>query len=128
MRQALIIDDSDFIRKTIELILRKKGIASFQAVEGSEALELLSGFLPDIIITDYNMPEMDGLSFLKRLRELPACGRIPVIMVSTTRNPEIIARARNLGALWLSKPFRTPQLLAAIEQLTPVYSAARAAD
>lgn len=111
MKRALIIDDSDFIRRTVAGILGKNEFETFQAAEGAEALEKLATARPDIIVCDFNMPEMDGLTFLGQLREMPEHAELPVIMLSTETRSVVKSAAELSGAHWLSKPFKSEELL-----------------
>ena len=120
--RALIIDDSAVMRKVIERSLRQAGIEQLdvlQAGNGAEALELLRTAPPlDLILSDINMPGMDGLAFLEgRTAENLAPG-IPVIMVTTEASEPLVLRALAAGARgYLCKPFTSDQIKARITPL-----------
>ncbi len=114
-KHALIIDDSDFIRKTVAGVLQKAGFETHEAAEGAEALELLGTITPDIVVCDFNMPEMDGLTFLGRLREIEAFLELPVIMLSTETRAVVQSAAELSGAHWISKPFKPDELLKIVD-------------
>ena len=113
--RALIVDDSAVMRKVIERSLRQAGIELtdvLQAGNGAEALALLREAPPlDIILSDINMPEMDGLAFLEgRSRENLAAGT-PVVMITTEASQPLVLRALAAGARgYLCKPFTSEQI------------------
>lgn len=111
MQQALIIDDSEFIRKTVSGVLLRAGFETHQAADGTEALKILETVIPDVIICDFNMPGMDGLTFLGRLREIEKFIELPVIMLSTETRKVVQSAAELAGAHWLCKPFLPAELM-----------------
>lgn len=108
-KNVLLVDDSSTMRKIIGRSLRQAGIDFdniFEAGDGLEALELLEKEHVDIVLSDINMPNMDGISFLREKAERDAIKGIPVLMISTETGEDIIGEAKSLGAVGaIKKPF-----------------------
>jgi two-component system chemotaxis response regulator CheY len=114
----LTVDDSATIRRMLECTLAGAGYTVVQADDGEAGLEVLSRQTPDVIITDINMPRLDGFGFLERVREQAQFRRTPVLMLTTESDAERRARARALGATgWIVKPFDPRKLLDAIRRV-----------
>jgi len=113
----MIVDDSAMIRMQVKRALSGAGFDVVQALDGRDAAEqIASGAQPSLIVCDVNMPRMNGLEFLEHLRDA-GCD-VPVIMLTTEGQPDMIRRARLLGAKgWLVKPFRPDLLLAAATKM-----------
>ncbi len=107
MKQILVIDDSMAIRKAIRRILEPMGFAVTEAPDGAEALQVCLGVTKlDAVLCDIDMPVMDGLTFLERLRASAGVNQPPVIMCTTHNTFEKIQRALELGANeYIMKPF-----------------------
>ena len=105
--QALIIDDSRTMRMIIGRIIRELGFEITEAGDGLEALKRLEeGCMPDLLLVDWNMPEMDGYEFVKALRENPAYDTAKVVMVTTESELGQISKALDAGANeYVMKPF-----------------------
>ena len=105
-RTCLIVDDSRIIRKVARRIVESLGFEVDEAADGSEALAFCSGVMPEVILLDWSMPVMDGLTFLRRLRELPG-GEAPKVLFCTIETrAERIAEALSAGADdYVMKPF-----------------------
>ena len=105
-RTCLIVDDSRIIRKVARRIVEDLGFEVDEAADGVEALTYCMGAMPHVVLLDWQMPVMDGLSFLRRLRELPG-GRAPKVLFCTIETaPERIAEALSAGADdYVMKPF-----------------------
>ena len=112
MAKILVVDDEAGIR---EMLADALGIAGFEclvALDGFEAVKMLREEPVDLIITDINMPNMDGLTFIRSLRELPAYQQVPILMLTTESSPEMKNKGREAGANgWLVKPFDPKRLL-----------------
>ena len=106
VRTCLIVDDSRIIRKVARRIVEGLGFEVDEAADGAEALIYCNSLLPDVVLLDWNMPVMDGLTFIRRLRELPG-GRAPKVLFCTIETqPERIAEALAAGAdEYVMKPF-----------------------
>lgn len=121
---ALIVDDSTLMRKVIERALRQADIdvtLVTEAANGKEALDRLRlAVLPDIILCDINMPGMDGLDFLEARAQQKLAPGIPVVMISSKTNEQIVRRAILAGARgFLCKPFTPEQVKARLLPLLP---------
>jgi two-component system chemotaxis response regulator CheY len=105
-RTCLIVDDSRIIRKVARRIVEGLGFEVDEAGDGSEALAFCAGAMPEVILLDWSMPVMDGMTFLRRLRELPG-GRAPKVLFCTIETrAERIAEALSAGADdYVMKPF-----------------------
>jgi len=108
-KNVLLVDDSSTMRKIIGRSLRQAGIEFdniYEAADGLEALEILETQKVDIVLSDINMPNMDGITFLKEKASRPGMKGIPVLMISTETGDDIIGEAKSLGAVGaIKKPF-----------------------
>ena len=106
LRTCLIVDDSRIIRKVARRILENLRFEIDEAADGAEALTYCASVMPDVILLDWNMPVMDGLTFLRRLREQPG-GETPKVLFCTIETaPDRIAEALSAGADdYVMKPF-----------------------
>ncbi|MFW6034794.1 MAG: response regulator [Halothermotrichaceae bacterium] len=112
----LAVDDSKTLRASVKFTLKKAGYDVYLADNGKTGIEKLKeltadGDRPELIITDINMPEMDGITFLKNVKEDKIFRYIPVIILTTESQEEMIMKGKKLGAAgWLVKPFKPEQL------------------
>lgn len=108
-KNVLLVDDSSTMRKIIGRSLRQAGIDFdniFEAGDGVEALEVLEKESVDIVLSDINMPNMDGIAFLREKSGRDSIKDIPVLMISTETGEDIIGEAKSLGAVGaIKKPF-----------------------
>lgn len=108
-KNVLLVDDSSTMRKIIGRSLRQAGIDFdniFEAADGLEALDVLENQHVDIVLSDINMPNMDGIAFLREKANRPGMKNIPVLMISTETGDDIIGEAKSLGAVGaIKKPF-----------------------
>jgi two-component system chemotaxis response regulator CheY len=119
-KKMLAVDDSPSVRKLVKFTLKAKGFQVSSAGDGLEAMDLLGGDKFDAIILDINMPRMNGLEFLKTIKESEKFADIPVIMLTTEGQDEDKDRAISLGATaYMVKPFKPTQLLALLERILP---------
>ncbi|GAA4217756.1 response regulator [Sphingomonas endophytica] len=108
----LTVDDSASLRMAIRIALTGAGYAVTEAVDGADGLAKATGTRFDLIVTDLNMPNMDGLSMIRALRQQPAQAGVPIIFLSTESDAEMKAQAKAAGATgWLVKPFQPDQLI-----------------
>jgi two-component system chemotaxis response regulator CheY len=112
--RALIVDDSSVMRKIVERSLRQAGLdllVVHEAGSGTEGLELLRAKQVDLILSDINMPSMDGLEFLRQLREQNLAPGVPVVMITTESSEEHVKQAILAGAQgYIRKPFTAEQV------------------
>jgi two-component system, chemotaxis family, chemotaxis protein CheY len=116
--EILVVDDSVSLRQVIKIILQKAGYVVSEAGDGLEALAAAEGRPLKLIICDLNMPNMDGLTFVKNLKSKEEHKFTPVIMLTTENGEEQKSTGMSLGVkAWLTKPFEPRQLIAAVEKL-----------
>lgn len=108
----LAVDDSASIRQAIKIALSSAGYAVSEASNGAEGLEKAEAGAFDLIITDLNMPIMDGLTMIQELRKRGRVVGVPIVFLSTESDGEIKAQAKAAGATgWMTKPFEPDQLV-----------------
>jgi two-component system, chemotaxis family, chemotaxis protein CheY len=118
MAAILTVDDSASIRQTIKIALGGHGHSISEAVNGMDGLNKAAGGHFDLIITDLNMPEMDGLTMIRELRKKPAQAGIPILFLTTESDAGMKQAAKAAGATgWLTKPFASDQLLRIVEKV-----------
>ena len=117
-KTVLIVDDSLSIRQLVKAALTSVGYSVIDACDGQDALNKLVGQRVNLIISDVNMPNMDGITFLRQVKLHPRHKFIPVIMLTTETEQARMQQAKAAGArAWLVKPFHPPALLDAVSQL-----------
>ncbi len=117
-KKILIVDDSAVFRKVVAMNLKHGGYAVVEAVDGIDALNKIKIEKPNLVICDVNMPNMDGLTFVIKVREDENNRFIPIIMLTTESQEEKKRKGMEAGAkAWLVKPFAPEQLLSAVEKL-----------
>lgn len=116
---ALVVDDSAMVRQMVTATLVKAGFQTIEGVDGRDALAKLRGTSGvSLIMTDLNMPNMDGLSFIKSVRENPMFRTTPILMLTTETNVAKKDAARAAGATgWLTKPFNPDQVLQVVAKV-----------
>ena len=118
MKRVLIVDDSPTTRKFVGYVLRRRDYATEEAEDGLDAMEKLSNYEIDLVIVDLNMPNMDGISFVKNLRNSYYNLDLPVIMLTTTSDRELQEEAYGAGInMFLTKPVQPDVLLDSVESL-----------
>ena len=123
MKQVLIVDDSRVIRKVAQRIVQALGFVSREAENGLEALECCKAAMPDAILLDWNMPVMDGLTFLLELRRLEGGLRPKVVFCTTENEVPQITRALSAGAdEYIMKPFDKDIIASKFEEVGLVAS------
>lgn len=114
----LTVDDSASIRMTTKISLSNAGYTVTEAVDGSDGLAKAKSGAFDLIITDLNMPVMDGLTMIEELRKLPEHMGVPIIFLTTESDADLKARAKAAGATgWLTKPFDPEQLVRVVKKV-----------
>ena len=119
-RTILTVDDSASVRQMVGFTLERAGYAVMQAADGREALAKLSGAPAQLVITDLNMPNMDGLELIRQVRQAPGYRFVPIVMLTTESEPQKKQAGRVAGATgWIVKPFTPEQLLAVVAKVLP---------
>ena len=117
-KTILIVDDSASVRQVVGIALRGAGYTVIEGVDGADALKKLDGQKIHLIISDVNMPNMDGITFVTEVKKLSAYKFTPVIMLTTESSDEKKRAGQAAGAkAWVVKPFQPPQMLAAVAKL-----------
>lgn len=117
-KTILIVDDSASLRQVVNLTLTGAGYTVIEACDGKDALTKANGQKIHLIISDVNMPNMDGLTFLREIKKNPAYKFTPVIMLTTEAGDDKKKAGQESGAkAWVVKPFQPPQMLAAVAKL-----------
>ena len=117
-KTILIIDDSASVRQVVSITLKGAGYNVIEAVDGKDALSKLDGQKIHLIISDVNMPNMDGITFVKESKKLPAYKFTPIIMLTTESQEGKKQEGQAAGAkAWVVKPFQPAQMLAAVSKL-----------
>jgi two-component system chemotaxis response regulator CheY len=118
MKQVLTVDDSASVRQMVSFTLRNAGYEVSEAGDGRQGLDRARAGKYDLVITDLNMPEMDGIEMIAGMRKLPAYAFTPILMLTTESQPEKKDAGRKAGATgWIVKPFRAEQLVAVVQKL-----------
>lgn len=117
-RTILAIDDSSTICQMLAMTLGSAGHRVLQAEDGLAGYSLATTEHVDVVITDLNMPVMDGLDFVRMYRTHPSSQGVPILLLSTESSDRFKRQAKDAGATgWITKPFRQDQLLAVVERL-----------
>jgi two-component system chemotaxis response regulator CheY len=114
----LTVDDSPSIRQMIKVTLAPTGHTVIEAGDGAQGLEKAKASKLDLVITDLNMPVMNGLELIRALRVLPAFLGLPIVFLTTESNEAVKLEAKKAGATaWITKPFKPDQLLSVVSKL-----------
>ena len=117
-KKILIVDDSESIREVVSFTLENEGFEVLIANDGTDALKFLDGREIDMIITDLHMPEMDGITLIKHVREMEAYQRIPILFLTTESQTAKKMEAKEAGGTgWIIKPFVPAKLIAALQKV-----------
>jgi two-component system chemotaxis response regulator CheY len=117
-RKILIVDDSVMVRQMVSFTLKEAGFDVVAAENGQDALTKLGENAVDLIVTDLNMPVMDGITFIANARTVATAKYIPILMLTTESQPEMKQKGKAAGATgWIVKPFDPPKLLAVIAKV-----------
>lgn len=112
----LVVDDSETVRQVLQLTLANAGFDVIEAVDGVDGLGKLAGARVDMLITDLNMPNMDGLELINQVRQGGAHRFIPIVMLTTESSEQKKLAGREAGASgWIVKPFKPEQLLKVVK-------------
>lgn len=117
-KTILIVDDSASVRQVVKIAVTGAGYDVIEGVDGKDALSKLNGQKVHLIISDVNMPNMDGITFVKEVKKLDAYKFTPIIMLTTESQEEKKQQGQAAGAkAWVVKPFQPAQMLAAVSKL-----------
>ncbi|MBF0203569.1 MAG: response regulator [Desulfamplus sp.] len=117
-KTIMTADDSGSIRQMVSFTLKQAGYLVVEAVDGSDALLKLKSTPIHMLISDLNMPNMDGLELIKQVRAMPEYKFIPIIMLTTESQADMKQKGKAAGATgWIVKPFKPDQLLAVIKKV-----------
>ena len=117
-KKILAVDDSVSIRKSISFVLDQEGYEVTEAVDGVDGLEKAKAEKYNLIITDINMPNMDGIEMIKQLRALEGYKFTPIIALTTDSQDSKMAEGKEAGATgWIVKPFTSEKLLAIVKKI-----------
>jgi len=118
MACILVVDDSASLRNMVTFTLKQEGFDIVEAGNGQEALTKAQGGRFDLVLSDVNMPVMDGITFCTELRKLPAFKFTPVLMLTTESSADMKQKGKTAGATgWLVKPFNPEKLLSTIKRV-----------
>lgn len=118
MQSILAVDDSASMRQMVSFTLKGAGYHVIEAADGQEAYEKAMAQSVDLVLTDQNMPGMDGVTLVKNLRELPSYASTPILILTTESSDEMKSKGRAAGATgWLVKPFDPSKLLEVIRKV-----------
>lgn len=120
MKKIMTVDDSISVRQMVAFTLKEAGYSIVEAVDGLDGLNKAKSIPINMIITDLNMPNMDGIEFIRNVRTLPQYKYIPIIMLTTESQQEKKMAGKSAGATgWIVKPFNADQLLAVVRKVLP---------
>jgi two-component system chemotaxis response regulator CheY len=117
-KTVLCVDDSASIRQMVGFTLKSAGYEVVEAVDGMDGLDKAKARSVNLVLTDQNMPRMDGLTLIKNLRALPAYKSVPILMLTTESSDAMKAQGRASGATgWLVKPFDPQKLIEVVRKV-----------
>lgn len=117
-KTVLSVDDSGSIRQMVSFTLKSAGYDVIEAVDGQDGLDKAKQKTVDLVLTDQNMPRMDGLTLIKSLRSLPAYRSVPILMLTTESGDTMKMQGKAAGATgWIVKPFDPQKLLEVVKKV-----------
>lgn len=116
MPKILIVDDSNMLRDMVKYALNEGGYPDVdEAIDGADGLSKAKGSQYDLIVTDINMPNMNGFELIANLRQMPVYAKTPILTLTTEKTDDMKAKGKEVGATgWIVKPFAPEQLLKAV--------------
>lgn len=118
MTRILAVDDSPSMREMIRIALSEAGFLVTEVADGRQALEMAKQSSFDLVLSDVHMPNMDGISLIRALRQEPAYRHTPILMLTTESSPERKREGKQAGATgWIVKPFDPKQLIATMQRV-----------
>ncbi|PTB97332.1 two-component system response regulator [Marivirga lumbricoides] len=116
-KNILVVEDFQSIRDYLCKFLESKGYTTFQAIDGEQALEMLANGDINLVLSDYNMPKVNGMDLLKRIKENPDHQNIPVIFLTSEEDLNLMKKAREAGLFaWIKKPYDSRNFLATLDR------------
>ncbi|MFP4391718.1 MAG: response regulator [Desulfohalobiaceae bacterium] len=116
-KTIMTVDDSSSVRQMVSYTLQDAGYEVLEATDGQDALKKLKGQV-DMIITDLNMPNMDGIELIRQVRQISEYKFMPIVMLTTESQDEKKQEGKKAGASgWIVKPFKPPQILSVVQKL-----------
>jgi len=116
--KTLVVDDDEIVRTFVQRVMEHSGFDVHLAEHGRQALDMIEALDPDLLVTDLNMPVMNGLELIRALRKLPSAVGMPIVFLTTESNDTVKQEAKSAGATgWITKPFKPEQLLAVVGKL-----------
>ncbi|WP_082108831.1 response regulator [Azospirillum sp. HJ39] len=117
-KKVMTVDDSRTMRDMVSFTLRGAGYEVVEAADGQQAMNAIATTKVDLVITDLNMPNMDGLTLIRRLRAIPAHRTLPILMLTTEADEKKKAEGRTAGATgWIVKPFNPDKLVSVVQKV-----------
>ncbi len=117
-KTILIVDDSDSLREVVGIALKNAGYEVIEGADGQEGLNQLDGKKIHLIISDVNMPNMNGIEMVKKIKDMSAYKFTPIIMLTTESGEDLKDEGRGAGVkAWMVKPFKPEQMLDAVSKL-----------
>jgi len=117
-KTILIVDDSDSLREVVGIALKNAGYEVIEGADGQEGLNQLDGKKIHLIISDVNMPNMNGIEMVKKIKEMAEYKFTPIIMLTTESGEDLKDEGRSAGVkAWMVKPFKPEQMLDAVSKL-----------
>jgi len=117
-KTILVVDDSASLRQVVGIALRSAGYDVIEACDGKDALAKLTGQKVHLMISDVNMPNMDGITFVKHVKQNPTYKFTPIVMLTTESNESKKAEGQAAGAkAWVVKPFKPEQMIGVVQKL-----------
>lgn len=118
MKSILAVDDSPSIRSMVSFTLKNAGYEVIEAVDGMDALSKAKTKVMNLVLTDQNMPLMDGLTLVRSLRQLPAYRSVPILILTTESGVDMKSKGKAAGATgWLVKPFDPQKLIEVVKKV-----------
>jgi two-component system chemotaxis response regulator CheY len=119
-KRIMTVDDSKTVRKVLNITLTQAGYEVIEAIDGKEALSLFSVNNIDLLVTDLNMPNLDGVDLIKQVRKKPGNRFMPIIMLTSESQLDKKQEGKKAGASgWVTKPFKPEQLLSIVRTVCP---------
>jgi two-component system chemotaxis response regulator CheY len=120
MKKVMVVDDSPSVRQQVGMALTQAGYGVVEAVDGQDGLGKAATSGVSLVICDINMPRMNGLEMVEKMKADPKTSALPVVMLTSEGQPALMERAKKAGAKgWIIKPFKADLLIAAVKKLVP---------